>query len=106
MNSITNEKLEITLRTTPESFETIIEALITSGITITSESEASYTLTRDERIAYFNNFNERRTLLNMQEAKNIKCYTWTDGNIQSEIATIEGWENRNMMKISLPITKK
>ena len=99
-----NEKLEITLRTTPESFETIKEALITSGITITSEAEASYTLTRDERIAYFNNFNERRTLLNMQEAKNIKCYTWTDGNIQSEIATIEGWENRNMMKLSLPIT--
>ena len=71
------------MRTTPESFETIKQLLVTSCIIIINELELSYDLTKEERIAYFNNFNEKRTLLNRFEAKNIKYYTWSEGNIES-----------------------
>ena len=98
------EKLEVTLRTTPESFETIKQILISSGITITNELDASYALTKDERIAYNTNFNERRILLNSQESRNIKYYTWTESNIETETSIIESWENKNMLKIAIPIT--
>ena len=52
-NNETNEKLEIVLHTTPESFETIKQLLVTSGIIIVNEQELSYDLTKEERIAFF-----------------------------------------------------
>ena len=97
-----DNRLHITLRTKQEYSEAIKQLLEDSGIIINNISNEIFYLTEEEFAQYNSNHDERNAMMKLPTAKDVKYYTWTEGNISNELEKINLLENRNIRTIAIP----